>query len=130
MKKQKPSNEWPNISTGASTRQPAAIGDQSITAFTDWKGKRRKFSLADSIQDARDKLGELRTMNKGRYDWDIEKKKKAVRGMTLFTWIERFEQVKASAEFELVGPCTTTSLSSLRHDSTHRPGFGLKHKWP
>ena len=63
--------------------------------FTDWKGKRRKFSLGDSIQDARDKLGELRTMNKGRYDWDAEKKK-AVRGMTLFIWIERFEQVKAS----------------------------------
>jgi integrase len=63
--------------------------------FTDWKGTRRKFSLADSIQDARDKAGELRTMNKGRYDWDAEKKK-TVRGMTLFTWIERFEQVKAS----------------------------------
>src|SRR5262245_5314701 len=43
--------------------------------FTDWKGIRRKFPLGDWLEDARDKLGELRTLNKGRYDWDAEKRK-------------------------------------------------------
>jgi hypothetical protein len=43
--------------------------------FTDWQGIRRKFPLGDDLSDARDKLGELRNSNKGRYDWDAEKKK-------------------------------------------------------
>jgi hypothetical protein len=43
--------------------------------FTDWQGIRRKFPLGDDLPDARDKLGELRNLNKGRYDWDAEKKK-------------------------------------------------------
>src|SRR5262245_15362574 len=46
-----------------------------LARFTDWKGIRRKFALGDCLDDARDKLGELRNLNKGRYDWDAEKKK-------------------------------------------------------
>src|SRR5262245_39187696 len=60
-------------------RQYQTAGGQWSTLycarFTDWKGIRRKFPLGDCLEDARDKLGELRTLNKGRYDWDAEKKK-------------------------------------------------------
>jgi integrase len=67
--------------------------------FTDWKKIRRKFSVGDNLDDARDELGRLHTLNKGRHDWDAEKKERAKakqKGMTLFLWIERFYQVKAS----------------------------------
>ena len=40
--------------------------------FTDWKGIRRKITLSSNLDDARDKLGELRTLNKGRYDFSKE----------------------------------------------------------
>jgi len=43
--------------------------------FTDWQGIRRKFSVGDSLDDARDELGRLHTLNKGRHDWDAEKRK-------------------------------------------------------
>ncbi len=42
--------------------------------FTDWKGKRRKFPVGESLQDARDKLGALRTKNNAEHDWDAAKK--------------------------------------------------------
>ena len=64
--------------------------------FVDWKGIRRRFPLGDTLDDARDKLGEMRTLNKGRYDWDVEKKKAKARGMSLFPWIEIFKELKAN----------------------------------
>jgi integrase len=57
--------------------------------FTDWQGVRRTFPIGDNLHDARDKLGELRTLNKGRYDWDSEKKKaedQRRRAITLSHW--------------------------------------------
>lgn len=57
--------------------------------FTDWQGIRRKFPLGDNLSDARDKLGELRNLNKGRYDWDAEKKKaeeRRRRAITFSQW--------------------------------------------
>jgi integrase len=61
--------------------------------FTDWQGIRRKFSLGDELSDARDKLGELRNLNKGRYDWDAEKKKaeeKKRRAVIFSQWGKRY----------------------------------------
>jgi hypothetical protein len=61
--------------------------------FTDWQGIRRKFPLGDDLQDARDKLGELRNLNKGRYDWDAEKKKaeeKKRRAVIFSQWGKRY----------------------------------------
>src|SRR5690242_422852 len=57
--------------------------------FTDWQGIRRTFPIGDNLSDARDKLGELRTLNKGRYDWDAEKKRaeeQRRRAVTLSQW--------------------------------------------
>src|ERR1044071_3846994 len=57
--------------------------------FTDWQGKRRKFPAGDNLDDARDELGRLRTLNKGRFDWDAEKRKAeetARRAVTLSQW--------------------------------------------
>src|SRR5262249_26537275 len=45
------------------------------TEFTDWQGIHRKFPLGGHLEDARDKLGELRTKNKGQFDWGAEKRK-------------------------------------------------------
>jgi integrase len=79
-----------------------ATGDWSTIyygIFTDWQGKRRTFPLGNELGDARDKLGELRTMNKGRYDWDKEKaerEKAKVKAMTLAEWLDRYlELVRA-----------------------------------
>jgi integrase len=43
--------------------------------FVDWQGIRRKFAVGDNLDDARDELGRLHTLNKGRHDWDAEKRK-------------------------------------------------------
>ena len=71
-------------------RQYQTAGGEWRTAyygiFTDWKGIRRKFPLGDCLEDARDRLGELRTLNKGRHDWDKEKQereKAKIKAMTL-----------------------------------------------
>jgi len=61
--------------------------------FVDWQGKRRMFPLGDHLADARDKLGELRTLNKGRYDFAKEKKERVkakIKGMTLAEWLDRY----------------------------------------
>ena len=61
--------------------------------FTDWKRKRRKFPLGDNIEDAQDALGELKIRNKGRYDFDAEKKKLAEeqrRAVTFSAWGNRY----------------------------------------
>jgi len=72
--------------------------------FVDWKGKTRKFPLGDRLDDARDKLGELRTMNKGRYDFDAEKaerEKAKIKAITLSEWLDRYlELVRAMASYE------------------------------
>jgi integrase len=43
--------------------------------FVDWQRRRRKFAVGDNLEDARDELGRLHTLNKGRHDWDAEKRK-------------------------------------------------------
>jgi hypothetical protein len=43
----------------------------------------------DNLKDARDKLGELRNQNKGRYDWDAQKKQleeRRRRNVTFSQW--------------------------------------------
>lgn len=56
-------------------------------------GKRRTFPAGDNLSDARDELGRLRTLNKGRYDWDAEKKKveeQKRRAITFSQWGNRY----------------------------------------
>jgi integrase len=71
--------------------------------FVDWKGKSRKFSLGDRLEDARDKLGELRTLNKGRFDFDKEKRERQeakIKAMTVAEWLDRYlELVKHTASY-------------------------------
>jgi hypothetical protein len=78
-------------------RQYQTAGGESrtiyYTEFTDWQGVRRKFPLGDELSDARAKLGELRNLNKGRYDWDAEKKKaeeKKRRAVIFSQWGKRY----------------------------------------
>jgi integrase len=57
--------------------------------FVDWQGIRRKFAVGDNLDDARDELGRLHTLNKGRHDWDAEKRKaeqQRRRAVTLSQW--------------------------------------------
>lgn len=69
-----------------------AGGDRSTLYYailTDWKKKRRTFPLGNKLEDARDALGELRNRNKGRYDFNAEKKKledERRRGVTFSQW--------------------------------------------
>lgn len=61
--------------------------------FTDWRGKRRTFPLGDDLESARDRLGELRRLDRGRYDFDQEKRereKAKTKGMTLGEWLDRY----------------------------------------
>jgi integrase len=61
--------------------------------FVDWKGRRRRFPLGDNLGNARDRLGELRRLDMGRYDFDAEKKereKAKVKAMTLSEWLDRY----------------------------------------
>src|SRR4026208_1772334 len=44
--------------------------------FTCWDGRRRTFPTGDRLSDARDEFGRLKTLNKGRYDFDGEKRKR------------------------------------------------------
>src|SRR5713226_9640874 len=60
--------------------------------FVDWKGKRRTFPLGSDLKTAREELKVLEARNIRKEDFDQEK----IRGLTLFTWSERFFQVKAS----------------------------------
>jgi hypothetical protein len=75
---------------------PTAGGDWSTKfygIFTCWDKERRTFPLGDSLQDARDELGRLRTLNKGRHDWDGEKKKveeQKRRAITFSQWGNRY----------------------------------------
>jgi len=72
--------------------------------FVDWQGKRRMFPLGDSLADARDKLGELRTLNKGRYDFAKQKRERVkakIKAMTLAEWLDRYlDLVKNTASYE------------------------------
>ena len=57
--------------------------------FTDWKEIRRKFSLGDNFDDARDELGGRKVKNKGQYDWDAAKRNaedQRRRAVTLSQW--------------------------------------------
>jgi integrase len=80
--------------------------------FTDWKGIRRKFALGDSLEDARDRLGELRTLNKGRHDWDKEREdqqKAKVKAMTLREWLERYVELMKNT------PSYKTKIAQCAH---------------
>jgi integrase len=61
--------------------------------FVDWQKVRRRFPAGDNLNDARDELGRLRTLNKGRHDWDAEKKKveeQKRRAITFSQWGNRY----------------------------------------
>jgi hypothetical protein len=61
--------------------------------FTDWKRKRRKFPLGSNLEDAEDALGELKIRNKGRYDFDTERKereKARIKAIRLSQWLDRY----------------------------------------
>jgi hypothetical protein len=60
--------------------------------FTDWKGKRRRVPLGSDLETAKAGLKLRLADDIKKVDFDLEKR----RGMTLFSWIERFMQVKAS----------------------------------
>jgi hypothetical protein len=65
--------------------------------FTDWQGIRRKFPAGDNLEDARDELGRLHTLNKGRHDWDAEKRereKAKIQGMTIDNWADCYLQLE------------------------------------
>lgn len=73
-----------------------AAGDWSTLyygIFVDHKGKRRRFPLGSSLEDARDRLGELKTLNKGRYDFDAkkqEREKAKIKAITVAEWLDRY----------------------------------------
>ena len=101
----KPLNISKGIFTGASIRRPAGSGRRFITGSSrTGRESRRKFPLGDSLEDARDRLGELRTLNKGRHDSDKERQereKAKIRAMTLSEWLNQYlELVKNTASFE------------------------------
>jgi integrase len=63
--------------------------------LVDWKKVRRTFPAGDNLDDAKDELGRLRTMNKGRYDWDKEKEerenaKAKAEAKTLSKWLDDY----------------------------------------
>src|SRR5437867_261878 len=76
-------------------RYPTAQGESTIyfARFTDWQGIRRKFPLGDRLEAARDELGRLRQLNRGRHDWDAEKRKAEEhrrRAVTFSQWGNRY----------------------------------------
>jgi integrase len=75
---------------------PTSGGDWSTKyygIFVCWDGVRRTFPLGDNLDDARDELGRLRTLDKGRFDWAKEKeehKKAKIKALTLSEWLDRY----------------------------------------
>ena len=73
-----------------------AGGDWSVkfyAIFTGHDGKRRTFPAGDTLSDARDELGRLRTLDKGRFDFDTQKREREqakVKAMTLNEWLDRY----------------------------------------
>src|SRR5262249_58776515 len=60
--------------------------------FVDWKKVRRRFPLGDSLEVARDRLGELRNFKGRRFDFDAEKaeqKKTRIKEKTLGEWLDK-----------------------------------------
>lgn len=72
--------------------------------FVDWKHVRRNFCLGDNLDAARDELGRLRNLNRGRYDFDAEKKEREqakVRAMTVNEWLDRYlSLIKGKASYK------------------------------
>ena len=60
--------------------------------FTDWKKKRRTFPVGSDLKTAREELRVYQARNIRKEDFDNDKS----RGLTLFSWIDKFLQVKAS----------------------------------
>jgi len=72
--------------------------------FVDWKGTRRKFSLGETLQGARDKLGVLHKRNDAEFDFGKEKEDRTtakIKAMTLGEWLDRYlDLVKGTASHE------------------------------
>ncbi len=72
-----------------------ASGDWSTlyyARFKDWKRVRRTLPLGSDLKTAKEELKVYEARNVRREDFDKDR----VRGLTLFPWIERFLQIKAS----------------------------------
>src|SRR5207248_1279819 len=60
--------------------------------FVCWDDERRTFPVGENLGDARDELGRLRQLNKGRYPWAAEKaerKKAKVKALTLTEYLDK-----------------------------------------
>ncbi len=53
------------------------VSTRFYAIFRDWQKINRSFPLGDNLNRARNRLGELRRQNDGRFDWDLEKKQQA-----------------------------------------------------
>lgn len=58
--------------------------------FTDWKGKRRAFPLGSDPRTAKEELKVLEARNIRREDFDAEKERAKIKGMTLGEWLDRY----------------------------------------
>ena len=58
--------------------------------FTDWKGKRRAFPLGSDLKTAREELKVLEARNIRREDFDAEKERAKIKGMTVREWLDRY----------------------------------------
>jgi hypothetical protein len=73
-----------------------AGGDFSVkfyAIFVCWDRKRRSFPAGDNLQDARDELGRLRQLDKGRFNFDAEKQERKnakIKAMTLGEWLDSY----------------------------------------
>jgi integrase len=71
--------------------------------FVTWQGKRERFSLGNRLEDACDELGRLHTLNKGRYDFNKEKREQEqakIKAMTVGEYLDRYlDLVKATASY-------------------------------
>jgi integrase len=72
--------------------------------MTSWDGKRRTIPVGDSLSAARDRVGELRNLDRGRYDFDAEKKQREhakVKALTVREWLDRYlELMKGARSFK------------------------------
>jgi integrase len=89
-------------------RYETACGDWReafYVRFVDWKKVRRTFPAGDNLDDARDELGRLHTLNKGRHDWDKEKQER--------------EQAKAKAEAKTLAEWLDEYLKLMKDTPSH-----------
>jgi len=97
-------------------RQYQTAGGDWSTKFyvllTCWDGKRRTFPAGDRLDGARDDLGRLRTLDKGRFNFDAEKQereKAKVKAMTLTEWLDRYLDLMKNT------PSYSTKMAQCAH---------------